>query len=76
MGLSVEILGEIPTYILESLVRAHMLSTLMGVCSAFILSTLTICTQFHILSLRFEQLKTDDVKIVNGLIKEHKKLLE
>lgn len=76
MGLPVEMLGEIPTYILESFVRAHMLSTLMGVCSAFILSTLTICTQFNLLALKFEQLKTEDEKIVNGLIKEHKKLLE
>jgi hypothetical protein len=75
MGLPVEIFGEIPIYVLESLVRALMLSALMGICSAFILSSLTICTQFNILAKQLENLKTDNVKAVNDLIKEHKRLL-
>jgi hypothetical protein len=75
MGLPVEIFGEIPIYVLESLVRALMLSALMGICSAFILSSLTICTQFNILAKQLENLKTDNVKAVNDLIKEHKRPL-
>lgn len=75
MGLPVEIFGEIPTYVIESFIRALMLSTLMGVCIAFILSTLTICTQFYILEQQLKNLKTDEVKVVDELIKDHKKLL-
>lgn len=75
MGLPVSIFGEIPIYVLESLIRALMLSTLMGVCIAFILSTLTICTQFNILAKQLENLKTDEGKEVDDLIKEHKRLL-
>lgn len=76
MGLPVELFGEIPTYILESFIRALMLSTLMGVCIAFILSTLTICNQFNILEQQFENLNTSEEKHVNDLIKEHKRLLK
>lgn len=76
MGLPVEIFGEIPIYIVESFIRALMLCTLMGVCSAFILSTLTICTQFNILSSKFERLHIDKSEELDDLIKQHKKLLK
>lgn len=75
MGLPVELFGEILIYILESFVRAHMLCVLMGVCIAFILSSLMVCTQFGILAKQFENLKIDEVKVIDGMIKEHEKLL-
>lgn len=75
MGLPIEVLGEIPIYIIESFVRALVLISIMGICIAFILSSLTICSQFEILSKKFEDLKTDDMKLLNDLIEEHKTLL-
>lgn len=75
MGLPVEFFGEIPIYVIESFIRGIMLSTLMGVCSAFILSSLSICTQFKMLGKKIENLKGDDPEILDALIKEHKKFL-
>jgi 7tm Odorant receptor len=73
MGIPVEIVGEYPTYILESIIRAQMLITLMGVCSVYILSTLFICMQFQCLAINLKSVN-DESKLV-GLIKEHEEIL-
>lgn len=75
MGLPVEVFGEIPTYLIESFIRAIQLVTIIGICTAFILVTLTVCTQFYFLEVKFRDLKSEDMKKINDLIKEHKKLL-
>jgi len=74
MGIPTFIFGDIPTYILESIVRMIMLITLMGVCSIFILSTLYICTHYNILALELENFRDDDATI-NKLIESHQELL-
>jgi 7tm Odorant receptor len=74
MGIPVEIVGEYPTYILESMIRAQMLITLMGVCSVYILSTLFICMQFQCLAINLKSVN-DESKLV-GLIKEHVEILK
>jgi hypothetical protein len=76
MGIPTFLIGELPTYIVESLVRGLMLITLMGVCSIFILSTLTICNQFNILAIKLEHMQTDDSKEIDKLIAEHRDLLK
>lgn len=75
MGIPVEIFGEIPVYVIESLIRVLMVTTLMGVSAGFILCSLTICAHFQILADRFENIKSDDPKIINGLMEEHNELL-
>ncbi|KAL7039239.1 hypothetical protein ACKWTF_009841 [Chironomus riparius] len=74
MGIPTFVVGEIPTYILESIVRMIMLSTLMGVCAIFIASTLYICTHYNILALDLEMFRDDDATI-NKLIETHQELL-
>lgn len=73
MGIPTYLMGEIATYLVESLVRALMLTTLMGICTIFILSTLFICTQFHILSVDLKNMEKDEE--IDGLIKEHQEIL-
>jgi len=74
MGIPTSVFGDIPTYILESIVRMIMLCTLLGICSIFILSTLYICTQYNILALELENFR-DDEKAINKLIERHQELL-
>jgi hypothetical protein len=74
MGIPTSMLGEIPTYILESIVRMIVLSTLVGICSIFILSSLYICTQYNILALELENI-TDDEEVVDKMIDRHQELL-
>lgn len=74
MGIPTFMVGEIPTYIVESLVRMIMLSSLMGVCAIFIVSTLYICTHYNILAFELENFREDE-KIINKLIESHQELL-
>ncbi|XP_070498763.1 odorant receptor 10-like [Chironomus tepperi] len=74
MGIQKSVFGEIPTYVLESLVRMLMLSTLMGICAIFIVSTLYICTLYNILALELKSYRDGDAAI-NNLIECHQELL-
>lgn len=76
MAFPAEIIGEIPVYILEIFAKGLVLCVMMGVSSFFILSTLTICTHFKILAVKLENVTSDNPEVVEGLIEEHKRLIE
>ena len=76
MGIPTFLIGDIATYVLESVVRAIMLSTLMGVCAIFIVATLYLCTQYNILALELENMKENDDGTVHQMIENHQELLK
>ncbi|XP_070498764.1 uncharacterized protein [Chironomus tepperi] len=75
MGIPTSVFGELPTFVLESLVRTAMLSMIIGICTIFILSTLYICTQFNILATELENVHEGDEKVIDKVIERHQELL-
>lgn len=74
MALPNVIFGDTRTYILESLIRILILSTLTGICAVFIVSTICLCTQLNILGLELRNITEDD-EIIKNLIENHQELL-
>lgn len=76
MGVPAEYFGEIPTFIIETSIRTLMLTTLVGACVLYAISSLHICSQFRILAHNIESFPMDDEKGLEVLIQRHQDLLE
>lgn len=76
MGFPVFLFGELPTYVMESLIRTIMLTILMAVNTIFILSCLYIITLCNILSMEMQKFEKNSHKVINRLIENHQELLE
>lgn len=75
MGVPVEYFGEIPTFIIETSMRLIMLTTLVGVCILYVISSLHICSQFKILANDIENFPMTE-KGLEVYITRHQELLE
>lgn len=76
MGLPAFLFGEIPTYIVESLLRMIMITSIIAICILFIFSSLHVITYCNILSMEMENFNENSHAVINKLIKTHQELLE
>lgn len=75
MGVPVFLFGEILTYVIESVIRMVIFSTLIAACLMFIISILYICTQYNILAMQLRSFKDKDDDAINKIIANHQVLL-